>query len=703
MANEITIVVKGDNRSGAAMKQPQDDLDKLRTKAKAAGVDLDGLSNEFAHATEGGEAFGRKMKDNATFTDFLNAKLTSLRAETNRLAADFNRTGNTDLLGRMFNSQEAERSLQKLRGDLDNVMHRVAGDVEDALKTGGQEGAKSVSSSLDGAVSTPGLGPILTGVLIAGAVMASPVIGAAVAAGVGAAGIAGIVVGQFGDPKVHASITGIGTDLGQALSNSTKDFQGPLIEAASQIDHALVSVTQGVDWKSAAAGIAPLVDGLSRLLQNLLPGVNDLMKASSPIMHSLDQDLASLGKDMSTVFHLLASGSKGEAEALRALVMVLGGLAIMAASVIYSMAKLVEWFDSAANTVGTFMANLKTGIPGLDSVLKYVNRLGSGIEHLAHMFDGSNDSVRGGAQAIGEAAQKALLASENLDALSKAADNTAASMGDVAAKWVNKLFTEMMNADEATLHWHESLNTLSDTIKQNGLAIDRHTHLISMNSEAGLKNREAILAAISANEQQYQTMIASGISAQDAASAYDRNTDALKRQLKNAGYTSAQIEDLIGKYERVPDKVDTALAVQGLTDALNNLGNLLAEVNHLNGQTFGFTIKANVYDPSGLTRNREFAHGGITGAATGGIRNGLTMVGEYGRELVRLPAGSQVYPHGTTENMLAAGGAPGGAPDYVAVRADDALMAALIRQIQRQVRGAGGDGRTLGIRTVSAN
>jgi hypothetical protein len=42
--------------------------------------------------------------------------------------------------------------------------------------------------------------------------------------------------------------------------------------------------------------------------------------------------------------------------------------------------------------------------------------------------------------------------------------------------------------------------------------------------------------------------------------------------------------------------------------------------------------------------------------AHGGIGGGLTMVGERGRELVRLPQGSTVIPNGTTESMLAGGG-----------------------------------------------
>lgn len=55
-----------------------------------------------------------------------------------------------------------------------------------------------------------------------------------------------------------------------------------------------------------------------------------------------------------------------------------------------------------------------------------------------------------------------------------------------------------------------------------------------------------------------------------------------------------------------------------------------------------------------------FAHGGVTGAQGGGPRGGLTMVGEHGRELVRLPAGSRVHGNAMTEGMLAGAGAGGG-------------------------------------------
>ena len=54
-----------------------------------------------------------------------------------------------------------------------------------------------------------------------------------------------------------------------------------------------------------------------------------------------------------------------------------------------------------------------------------------------------------------------------------------------------------------------------------------------------------------------------------------------------------------------------------------------------------------------------FAHGGIVGAAGGGPRAQWTMAGEHGRELIKLPPGSQVKSNPDTERMLAGVGGGG--------------------------------------------
>lgn len=86
------------------------------------------------------------------------------------------------------------------------------------------------------------------------------------------------------------------------------------------------------------------------------------------------------------------------------------------------------------------------------------------------------------------------------------------------------------------------------------------------------------------------------------------------------------------------------------------------------------------------------AHGGVIGAAaSGGVRNGLTMVGEHGRELVNLAPGSQVHSNGDTERMMAGGG--GVQTIILSVEAGNdtatsAWLALMIRNFVR-VKGAG--------------
>jgi hypothetical protein len=78
----------------------------------------------------------------------------------------------------------------------------------------------------------------------------------------------------------------------------------------------------------------------------------------------------------------------------------------------------------------------------------------------------------------------------------------------------------------------------------------------------------------------------------------------------------------------------------------------------------GFDVLGSGSSPGGLNigigtgstgpQPRTFNPGGLMGRAAGGAATGWALVGEYGRELVRLPGGSSVMPHGGSEAALAA-------------------------------------------------
>jgi hypothetical protein len=75
---------------------------------------------------------------------------------------------------------------------------------------------------------------------------------------------------------------------------------------------------------------------------------------------------------------------------------------------------------------------------------------------------------------------------------------------------------------------------------------------------------------------------------------------------------------------------------------------------------------------------------GLGHRATGGISGGLTEVGERGRELVRLPQGSMVYPEANRNQMAMSSGS---GSDHFTIGFDpsatsDDLLAAIIKLLR---------------------
>lgn len=89
--------------------------------------------------------------------------------------------------------------------------------------------------------------------------------------------------------------------------------------------------------------------------------------------------------------------------------------------------------------------------------------------------------------------------------------------------------------------------------------------------------------------------------------------------------------------------------------------------------------------------DNDKATGGIQGAASGGSRSGWTMVGEAGRELVKLAPGSSVKPNGATERMMAGGGGGASMLSFDVIIGGKSLGTVLVDVLRGEVRGRGGN------------
>lgn len=139
---------------------------------------------------------------------------------------------------------------------------------------------------------------------------------------------------------------------------------------------------------------------------------------------------------------------------------------------------------------------------------------------------------------------------------------------------------------------------------------------------------------------------------------------ALINDLIKTGMSSQQAQTYVQNLQNQIDSMHGAsVTVNAATgQAVANVQSFQSMVDSLHGMTV--QIGTQIVGPTQLTQaflnGIGYASGGIVGhAASGGMRNGLTVVGEMGPELVRLPQGSQVYPTGVTPGYANQGGGGG--------------------------------------------
>ncbi len=115
-------------------------------------------------------------------------------------------------------------------------------------------------------------------------------------------------------------------------------------------------------------------------------------------------------------------------------------------------------------------------------------------------------------------------------------------------------------------------------------------------------------------------------------------------------------------------------AINWIIDRWNNLSFTIG------GSFLGVPIPSARFDTPNINR---LAHGGIAG--------GLAMVGEHGRELVRLPQGSTVIPNGQSENILSQQGGGGKIMLGFERSSGSKLMDAIVDGLQNYVKTRGGN------------
>jgi hypothetical protein len=218
-----------------------------------------------------------------------------------------------------------------------------------------------------------------------------------------------------------------------------------------------------------------------------------------------------------------------------------------------------------------------------------------------------------------------------------------------------------------------SLQSLNTWVKQNATSMDGLNSIIEQATvKTGtlanvLQNQlniqfDAALLKSSGASKAVQTLADAITNTGDSSVATTNARVNLINDLIKTGMSSQDATTYVDGLQKKIDGMHGSQVTVGVnTNGYTVTQTLQQMIDSLHGKTIYVGVQA-----IGATQlatgmlNGLFATGGIVGgipyAASGGHRSGLTMVGELGPELVRLPAGSQVYPHGVTPGYANQGG-----------------------------------------------
>jgi hypothetical protein len=539
----------------------------------------------------------------------------------------------------------------------------AGGAAGGAANAGGQAGLRSMMGPAIGvaAVAATTLLPAVSGLLTVGIVGA---IGAAL---------------QAANPVVHSHFAAFANDAVQTFRQASVPFAPVLAGFADQLKTSLNTVKPEINdlFKTAAPMVKELLSAIGPMMENLVHALSSGEKLAQPVVDVLTQHLPKLTGALDKMFQNMQMGAKGSAQFFGDLLTAIEFTLKTVGALAGAFGKAYEEIRKGASAVGSVIATSARGleeftnaIPGLGGggLVDFMNKaagsvdnLGQRINVLVHVHTEelaaelgvTTDRVNQLANILGVdlAGNVDEVKKKMQDYIDETSGAAASSLGltkvtsdlnkqaDEASKNLNALKGALQalgyiqeSTDKATIDYYNSVDTLKQTLMENGKTLDSTT-------EKGRNNRSALLDLA----DQTRNLIAAEAQAGATGSQLNEITQNMYNNFvataMQFGLTQQQAEAYAGSLGLIPSQVQTLIAQPGMDDAITRAGQLREQYNSIPRQIMT-TIRAQL-EAGGLTgqalRNAiERTPGGL---ATGGIvaRPTFTRVGEGNRPEAVIP------------------------------------------------------------------
>jgi hypothetical protein len=207
-----------------------------------------------------------------------------------------------------------------------------------------------------------------------------------------------------------------------------------------------------------------------------------------------------------------------------------------------------------------------------------------------------------------------------VDAFSNS-EATAADRVNALRQAVELQTSAAISANEADERFRQALVNLTAQVRNAKAAGDAHAASMNLNTEAGLRNRDAVEEAALAARDLYLQDIASGVPMNEATKRHQDRIRALKEEAARAGLSKTETDKLIKTYGDVPEKVETAFKTKNFDQVWNELRQLKFIQEAL---TKGWTLEQ---AQRRWKTQTEFWDKGFQGPAAPGHKTGGPIVG----------------------------------------------------------------------------
>jgi hypothetical protein len=536
----------------------------------------------------------------------LNDEIAETAREIQRLDREFRKTGDVTLF------RDLEKQLRKLKAQIKVRDFFDRRDVEQA----GEQLVEGIGVQIMGRLgpvmaraplNVGALGPVGGAIGAAVAAGVVPILGSAVAGAViGGAGAGGVVGGlaiAARHPAVQSEAKLLGEEFVALLDRSA---QGSMVPAARRAIGTLRKEAAGLEpflrsiFAKAAGFVDPLLRGAIGLVKNALPGVVAMVERARPVIDVIATRLPEVRGAIADALEDISGDAESAAAGVDLILQGLIGIVRFGGNVIAFLTDMFRIIVTAADAVASFNEQLTANIPIIgDHVANQADR----VRGLKDILDGAGQSAKDAKPPFDDLGEVIGRAAEETETLNQA---------------FNDLFDVTMNADQLAIRYKEGLVALKEELLSGKRTLD-------LNTRAGQENRRAVLEQIGIIAQMRDQRVKETGDVRGANAAYGQHLEALRRTMLQAGFTKAEVNQLINRYKAIPAKVDTTVKVNGYEQALGRIRTLKAEAERFRG-TYTATARLNYVitgKPRSVPPGTNFYGGMRWGGVTEHAQTGL--------------------------------------------------------------------------------